>query len=297
MKKPKYYASKQTSKQVPQNSALAADVSFLALMLLLFLSTVVIVLHPESVLQNVITLFVIFVVLLITSFTTLTTGLILNLILIFGYGSYLLYTLAVLGASYETVTYAWMILSLLMTTATGILFRGMRGIEAQFESMRRQVAEQVTIDEVTGLKTRFAFQQELQGYQSMARRYEMQLLLIVWEFRFYSEMQRYLGKEKLRDVAVVLSQEMRQIFRNEDAVYLVHQNPYRWALLILVQPDSEAVIIQRMKGKIESMNLTETLGEKIPKLEIRTGTMVDSQLDLTAEELLNSAVSHMQYDV
>lgn len=280
-----------------KRNSLFLDLSFIIMLMLIFVCVAVTVISPQDVTQNMIILCVIFALMIVTYFTSITAGLVINLILIFGYVSVLLYNVVVNGVPNNGSSYVFLVVSPMLTAATGMLFRKMNAIEREFVDMQMQVKHYATIDEETGLKTKHAYEQEWDAYLSIARRYDMQLVLIVWEFRFHAELERYLSNSQLSDLAVALSNEMRASFRNEDVHYIMEKQPYRWGMLALVKPDGAIIIRERLRKRIESIDLRKALGKHAPRLDIRIGAQYQSDEIGSAQELYERAVAQMQYDV
>ncbi len=278
---------------------IVTDLAFVALLLLLFVSVMFIATLAGGAanMSTVAMLSVVFAVMIITYFTNITTGLIINTVLIFGYASWLLYRAVVVGEPVESGSYFWIIISPLLTACTAILFRASQGIEEENRQLKQQVADYVMVDPGSELKNKRAYATEMMVYRHLAKRYGKSLLLIVWEFRFESDMKRLVGSGKFDEVAIAISHAMESVFRKEDVLYLMGNAPYRWGTLMLTDPDNERMLMGRLREKIEGLDVRGILGRNAPKLEIRIGTCYDSDEYETPLQLLEKAVAQVQYDV
>lgn len=277
--------------------ALAADIAFMVLLLLVFVGVMFITVSSTDATANVVSLCVAFAFMMVAHFTNLIVGLILNAVGIFTYASYLIYNLLANGVPIGVQAYFWCILSPLLTAATAVLFHNTHSIEEANVNLRHQVQELATIDEPTGLKNRQAFVQDLDIYRHLANRYDAVLLLVVWKFRFASDIKRLIGAKKLEDAVTAISHKMQDAFRGEDVLYLLDRDPHLWGMLMLVRPDSERLIVERLHQRIDAIDFDEALGERAPKLEVSIGTEYDAQPSEAAQMFLDKAIAQMQYDV
>lgn len=278
--------------------AIVADLSFLALVIELFICVMFIVMSPDSQTANIISFCVVCAIMMVTYFSTIVAGLVVNMVAIFLYASALIYQVVTLNTTISSDAYFWMIMSPVMTICVALIFRNTRSIERQNQQLTAQVEKYSTIDEQTGLKNRYAYELEMMSYRAIAKRYNMQLMLVVWEFRHPDEMKRFFGKQGINDVAVRICQAMRDTFRKEDVVYFFSSDPYMWGTLMLTAPDCEQLLMQRIRSKLSNIDMTDIVGRHAPRLEVRIGTAYDDSNEiLEPEHLLTKARARMEYDV
>lgn len=278
-------------------SSLAADVAFIALMLLLFVCTVFVSLNPDNFFFNGSALLIVFVLMILTYFTSITTGLITNLILIFITSTYFLLGVVTRGGTVYTGFYFWMILSPLTTIATGLIFRDTKKIEKDYLKIKQHMDEFSGIDPDTNLKNKQSYLSEISVFRGIASRYDLKVLLIICEFRYPREMKNLLGETLMEKLAIEISQASEKTFRQEDIPYLLSRDPYRWGILMLTKPNSEYIIKNRLREKFESLDMNSIAGKNAPRLELRIGMAYDSEKTESPFQLLEEAIDQMQYDV
>ncbi|MHC1771098.1 MAG: diguanylate cyclase [Flexilinea sp.] len=277
--------------------SLAADVAFVTLLLLLFVCMLFVSLNPDYFLFNGVALLIAFMVMIVTYFTSATSGLTINIILIFTFASYLLFGVLAKNTPIYSGSYFWIVMSPLLTTATGTIFRDTKIIEKDYRKLKRHMNEFAGIDEQTNLKNKQSYLLEVITFRGIARRYNLRLLLIVCEFRYARELKNLLGKDILEKLAVEISHTSESSFRKEDVPYLLSSEPYRWGMLMLTQPNSEQIIKNRMREKFESIDMVSLAGKHSPRLEMQIGVAYDSEEIDTPFQLLEEAIDQMQYDV
>lgn len=74
-----------------KNNQLLSDLSLLGFLLLNFIVAIFVGMNPERFAQNIIFMNIAMILAIVTYFTTITMGLVLNLLFIFGQGSYALF--------------------------------------------------------------------------------------------------------------------------------------------------------------------------------------------------------------
>lgn len=275
---------------------LAADAAYMLQLILLFICVVYIVVYAENTGLSIAILCFVFAVMIITHFTSITLGLILNIGAIFVTATVLIYRSMTQGAEVNSEIYFWFVMGPLMTFVSSLLFRHTREIEDENRELNSYVKDFRLIDAQTGLKTLQAYEMEMPVYQRIANRYEMGLLMIVWEFRYAGDLKRMVGKNKLEQVADRISAAIVDAFRKEDIVYLLSREPYQWGTLMLTREGTEELMMERMKQKFNSLDLKEILGKNAPRLEMRIGMQEAGEQD-TAFSLYDKAKRELQYDV
>jgi GGDEF domain-containing protein len=278
-------------------NSLGSDIAFALFLLLLLMGALIAALNPEYIAQHMISLFVVFAVLMLTRFASPTAGLVANVLLIFLYLTYLIVTTLTQGAVYGFQSYIWVVMMPLMTLCLSFMQRkDVMTVEEQ-RQLRQQLEVYSTIDIETGVKTRYAYSGELAVFQSLARRHQLNVLLIVWGFRFDMQLQRMLSQGEMRDLTQNISRATQEVFRKEDVLYIMQKSPYLWATVTLVKPGYEGAMIARMREHIEKIDLKKSLGKRAPKVELRIGYSLDEMNEMDPQALLESAISQTQYDV
>lgn len=279
-----------------RKSSLFSDIAYMALLLIFFVC-VVFITYSESTSFGIAAMCIVFAILIITHFTNITIGLILNIFVIFTVFTWYLYQMMVYGSPIQTEVYFWMFVSPLLSVVSYMIFRNVREMEEENRQLHKRVKHFSIVDDVTELKNIQAYEMEFPIYEKIAKRYHIGLMLIVWQFRYADDLKRILGKNNLEQTAVQLSKAMESVFRTEDVVYILCREPYEWGSLMLTQEDSGELIKERIREKLNHLDFTEILGKNAPRLEIRIGMHYTNIWDETALSMLEQARNRLQYDV
>lgn len=279
-----------------KKSSLTVDAAFMGLLLLIFLCIIFITSYSQRDAAGIFAMSLVFALMIITHFTSVTLGLILNIILIFIAVTVMIYLSFGTGFDVGGEVYFWMVISPVMTVVSHLIFRGTRQIEEENDTLKLYARKFILVDAFTGLKNGQAYQMEMPIYQRLSNRYELELLLMVWEFRYESDLKRMVGAGSVKESVRLISEQMQGMLRKEDVIYLLEEAPYRWGTMMLTRPGAEDILMERIKKKFDSMDLSDILGKNAPRLEMRIG-MAAAAEEETAGELYDRAVNELQYDV
>ncbi len=276
---------------------LTADLSFLFMLLLLFIGILFISGTPESFQKNVIILATVLTVVIITYFSSLPAGLVLNIILIFSYATYVIVYAASRGVPVATDIYFWMLFSPCLTVAVHLFSSRTQQAERLNDEMHEQLMRLSGVDPETELKNIRSFERECGVYMNISRRYQMSLVVVVWRFRYQRELSQMLGQNGLLTLVRQISEEIAQSLRQEDALYMLDNAPYMWGTLLFTDLESAPIVIDRVLKRLEKLDLTSASGKHPLILEMRSGAVRFSEPVSTPFQLLEAAKRKLEYDV
>ena len=276
---------------------LIADLAFLCMLLLLFVCILFISGAPESFQKNAVILAAVLTTVIITYFSSLPVGLMLNIVMIFGYATYVIVYAAYRGVSISSDIYFWMIWSPCMTVAAYLFSGRTKRAEKRNEQMQEQLVRLSGVDPETELKNIRSFERECGVYMNISRRYQMSLVVIVWQFRYQRELTQMLGQRGLTELVKQISKEILQALRQEDAIYMLDDNPYMWGTMLFTDLESTRVVVDRVLNRLAKLNLASASGKRRIILEMRSGAARFSERIDTPFQLLEEAKKKLEYDV
>lgn len=276
--------------------SLGADIAYMLLFVTLFVC-VAFIAFTENNSFNIAALCIVFSILIISHFTSVTFGLILHVVVVFAGFSWYLYRQLSYGEAMQLDFYFWVAAGPVLTVTSYNIFRNMALIDEENVQLRKWARHFSIVDDMTELKNIQAYEMEFPVYQRIAVRYKIGLMLIIWQFRYAGDLKRILGKSGMEQTAANLSKIMTEAFRKEDVVYILSKDPYEWGILLLTNENSEDLLKARIKDKIQNMDFSEISGKNAPRLEIRVGiTFIEGEED-TPLLALEKAKNKLQYDV
>jgi GGDEF domain-containing protein len=246
---------------------------------------------------NFIAVSVLFVVIILTYFTSMVAGLVIDVVILFAYLSVTIYTSLTKGFTVETYVYFWCAMLPLTTVAAGIFAKRVNSLEDETMRQQVQLEELVTVDELTGLKNQKAFLGDAEVYIHLAARYKYELIYMVAGFKYMREIKTFVGGKNMDVFCRKVSESMVQKLRKEDQVYMIDRENNIWGLLLINNnPDSAGMIIDRMKEKIKEIDPSRIAKMQNLDVEMRFGAAVYAP-ETTPIELLSKARKEMEFDV
>lgn len=275
---------------------LEGDLSFLALVLLILVCLI----FTGNTLQeqwgvNIAMFCAASVAFLVTYFFSITAGLIIDLLVLFIYINYILYGVIRTGNPIDTYVYFWILWIPMVTVAFHLFTANAKQLQTENTELRQRVEELALFDEDTGLENLYSFENASLVYMRIAERYNMSMVLLVWELRYESEVRRLLGKQKFKEEIRMISEVARKTLRVEDSLFLLQDSPHLWGTIMFTNPGGEVKVIERLKEKFEKEWQGE--GKNNVHIDLRFGAAFHENGKRVPLELLEKAKKRLSYDV
>jgi GGDEF domain-containing protein len=279
-------------------SSWVSDIAFLSFLVLVYICIVFIAGAPGDYLQNIIILNVAFILAIVTYFTTVTAGLVLNLVFIFAYGFYSMYQTISLGETIGLNTYFWIIMTPLLTVVIWVFTLSNRELQSENRRLEKKTANTAIVDENTNLRNSISFQNDASLFTGISTRYQIPLTLLVVKVKYWKEIRRIIPENQLAEAIYDVSQLSQASIRTNDALYLLDKEDATWGLLLFTDNDGAKIVIERIKFKLQELNEMEftkkykvSLGLKIGAVQFQPDT-IENPLDFIAQ-----AKNQLEYDV
>jgi len=275
---------------------LQTDLSFILLVVLIFVYFIFLIYQKEYLMDNFLIAAVVFIIVLITYFTNLTTGLIINTTLILTYITYVIIQSITKGIVIRPYIYFWIVMSPAMTTAFSLFTMSAAGLQKQVADLSGKLVTISTLNEDTKLKNLRAFENDVNIYMGIAKRYDIDFGVLVIRFKYQKEIEMLSRKEGMKQVVLQVIDVVKKATRAEDELYQLDGEEITFALLMLTKKEVINVVLSRMKDRIANINTNDILNTRQLMLDMKLGMAFDDgQKD--ALELLNAAKEDLQYDV
>jgi GGDEF domain-containing protein len=279
-------------------SSLISDAAFLLFLVMIYICIVFIARSPDHYIQNIIILNVAFILAVVTYFTTVTAGLVLNLAFIFGYGFFILYQTISQGETIGLNTYFWLIMTPVLTVVVWLFTLGNRQLQAENEKLQKRASNLATVDENTDLRNSVSFQKDASLFTGISTRYKIPLTLLVVKVKYWEEIRRLIPEDQLGEAIYDVSQLSQSSIRTNDAIYLLDKDDATWGLLLFTDREGAKIVIERIKYKLQELNDNSflskykvSLGLKIGAVEYQSET-IENPLDFIVQ-----AKKQLEYDV
>lgn len=279
-------------------SSLLSDIAFLALLVLCNVCVAFTAGDPNRYVENLIFLNLAFFFVVVTYFTTVTAGLILNIVFIFGYGTYILYETVTRGETIGVSTYFWLIMTPVLTVVIWLFTTATRQLQAENDELQKQRSRLATLDERTDLKNSIAFRKDASVFAGISTRYDIPLTLLVIKVKYWNEIRPLIGDEQLAEAIIDVSKISQASIRTNDALYLLDKEDATWGLLLFTDRDGVKVVMERIKQSLEEFNTRDFAQKYKVDLSLKMGAVqyqedtIHSPIDFIVQ-----AKKQLEYDV
>lgn len=280
-----------------QNSFLS-DVAYLLFIVLCIVITIYVSSDSNAFISNIILLNAALLIAIVTYFTTIMTGLILNLLFIFGYGSFTIYQSVTVGSLVDSSNYFWLVATPVLTILSWMLTQTNRKLQEENERLHRQTVSLAMIDEKTKLKNTLSYQQDIRTFMALSERYSIPLTLMVINVKYWDEIKRIMTAEQLSSALLEVSDISQSLVRTNDSLYLLNNENPTWGIVLFTDIEGAEIVVKRLKDKINEMNDYTFKTKYSVELQLRIGTaQYDAKNAVSPLELISLAKRTMEYDV
>jgi GGDEF domain-containing protein len=279
-------------------SSLLSDLSLLLFLLLCFVTIIYVAADPNRYMQNLIFLNIAFLFVIVTYFTTVTAGLVLNIAFIFGYGSFVLYQTVSQAETIGTGTYYWLVMTPLFTMVMWMFTSASRQLQAENEQLNQQKDRLATLDENTDLKNSLSFQKDASVFTGISIRYNIPLTLLVVKVKYWNEIRKLIPAAQMTDTILDISKISQASIRTNDTLYMLDNEDATWGLLLFTDKEGSKIVTDRIRHKLYEFNTKDFADKYKVKLILKIGAMeynadtVSSPLDF-----IEQAKKQLEYDV
>lgn len=277
---------------------LLTDISYIAFILLLFATVSFIAIDSNFINVNIVILSVASMIMILTYFTSLLVGVAASALIIFSGIVAMLYLGLEKGFPVPNLLYFWCVMLPAYVVCIGYLSKNTSKLQKKVIELDKNIADLVTIDDLTGLKNQKQFINDTDAYMSIAKRYDLKLALMVVELRYQDDIERIVGKQNMDEIAIHLAQALSQSVRREDLAYIIDTQHFSFAVLMITNDyDGIKIAVDRTKKKVSAINMGEIARFANVDLNMRIGYSTLEQDYETSLDFLNAAKHELEFDV
>ncbi|WP_217597344.1 diguanylate cyclase [Cohnella sp. GbtcB17] len=279
-------------------SSLLSDGAYLLLFIFSFVAIVYMAGDPDRYMYNIIFLNAAFLIAIITYFANVTVGLILNILFIFGYGTFTLYRTVVEGATVSAQNYVWLLLTPLLTLITWMITMANRRLQEDNERLQKLNQSLATMDEHTDLKNSLSFQKDATVFMALSQRYKMPLTLLIVSVKYWDEIKRMISRDQMTQTIYNVSQLSQTSIRTNDSLYMLNADNPTWGMLLFTDREGANVVIDRLRQRATELNETAAGTRLKVELVLKIGAVeFHPEETSTPLEFIAQARRQLEYDV
>lgn len=272
------------------------DVFFLLLIIEIFIITTLLIINIDKAVFSDYILFVLtFLIIVISFYSNLITGLISSAFLVFGYGSYMLYQ----SLFYEKLvfqnSYFWIILFPVSAFISGRLSDSIEEIRNKNLKFEKQLKDLVTIDEATGFSNSKEFYKDLNEEMSRAKRHGFNLVVMLAEIQYLEELTNIYGRYKISNIFKAISEAIEDVTRTEDKKYKIDKD-----LFAVIMPNTDIagaeIVKERFKSELQNIMVDEDVKKRY-KFDMKIAILQYNKSIASSFEFKELVQKELEYDI
>ena len=273
----------------------------MGMVLLAFILAVVItsISGPEAFAENLIMTVVIAVAVVIVIYGYLTIAIIVGAVAVVVFSGLKVYSLTALGKQVPPISFLWILLPALAIVGIMLYVKRYTPLTLENALLKKQIAELVMIDPVTGLYNLRSMFMDIQTQISYAERNDSPISLMIIRLRYPAEMRKVLKAAQYEKVIKQLSLLLVDTVRLEDRVYSIDENG-GFAVILTCDKEGTKIVENRLRNKMDDPKWFEGIAEKQQiRTEVKIGYLQydKSKYNRNANMFKDDVEEEVNYDM
>lgn len=272
----------------------------LGLMLLSFILAVVITnsAGPEAFTENLIMTISLAVAVVITAVGYLMIAVIVAAVATVIFAGLKIYSIIALGGEPSFVSFIWVALPALCVVGITLYVRRYSPLVLENALLRKQIADLVMIDPITGLYNLRSMFMDIQTQISYAERNNSPISLMIIRLRYPAEMRKVLKPSQYEKVVKQLSLLLVDTVRLEDRVYSIDENG-GFGIILTCDREGTKIVEKRLRTKLDDPKWFEGISDKQIRTEVRIGYLQydKEKYNRNANEFKDDVEEEVSYDI
>lgn len=181
-----------------------------------------------------------------------------------------IYSLITLQKEFPPVSFLWIVLPAMSVVGIALFVKRFSPLMLENALLKKQIAELVMIDPVTGLYNLRSMFMDIQTQISYAERNNSPISLMILRLRYPAEMRKVLKSSQYEKVVKQLSLLIVDTVRLEDRVYSIDENG-GFGIILTCDKEGTKIVEKRLRGKLDDPKWFEGISDKQIRTEVRIG--------------------------
>ena len=253
-------------KNETQSALVARDAAIILLLIWAFMQALLMIWAPaDTQTTYLLLLFLMDIAVLCGFMDRVNTGTALAATITCGWVAYKLYSFYAVGETVYLTDYFVTVLPLLGSGAAALFSRSMRHVNAENKLLRRQVDEQVLVDDVTELYNLRAMYRDAQMMTGYCVRNHLPISLMIIQMRYESELRGMLSHSRYIQL---LAELVMDSVRVEDKVYCIDEHG-TMAILLTSNEANSAYVRSRIIEAVTKEDAFDGILERGTHMDLR----------------------------
>ncbi len=209
-----------------------------------------------------------------------------------------IYSIMVLSGEIVPISFLWMILPAMCVVGIALYVKRYSPLTLENALLKKQIAELVMIDPVTGLYNLRSMFMDIQTQISYAERNDSPISLMILRLRYPAEMKKVLKSNQYDKVVKQLSMLIVDTVRLEDRVYSIDENG-GFGIILTCDREGTKLVEKRLRTKLDDPKWFEGISDKQIRTEVRIGFLQyeKAKYNRNANEFKDDVEEEVNYDM
>ena len=186
------------------------------------------------------------------------------------YAGLKVYSLFALHREVMPISYVWILLPAMAVVGISLYVKRYNPLTLENALLKKQIAELVMIDPITGLYNLRSLFMDIQTQISYAERNDSPISLMIVRLRYPAEMRKVLKMPQYETVIKQLSLLLVDTVRLEDRVYSIDENG-GFAVILTCDREGTKIVENRLRTKLDDPKWFEGISDKPIRTEVKIG--------------------------
>lgn len=208
------------------------------------------------------------------------------------------YSIMAMSSQFPPITFMWLILPAMCVVGVILYVKRYNPLMLENALLKKQIAELVMIDPVTGLYNLRSMFMDIQTQISYAERNNSPISLMILRLRYPAEMKKVLKSSQYEKVVKQLSLLIVDTVRLEDRVYSIDENG-GFGIILTCDKEGTKIVEKRLRDKLDDPKWFEGISDKQIRTEVRIGYLQydKTKYNRNANNFKDDVEEEVNYDV
>lgn len=272
----------------------------IGLMLLAFILAIVVtnVTGSDCFTENIIMTIAMAVAVVITVAGYLTMAVIVSAVATVVFAGLKIYSIIMLHQEFPPISFLWVILPAMCVVGIALYVKRYTPLTLENALLKKQIAELVMIDPVTGLYNMRSMFMDIQTQISYSERNNSPISLMIIRLRYPAEMRKVLKSSQYEKVIKQLSLLLVDTVRLEDRVYSLDENG-GFGIILTCDREGTRIVEGRLRNKLNDPKWFEDVSDKKIRTEVKIGYLQydKAKYNRNANEFKDDVEEEVNYDM
>lgn len=279
-----------------KNRGVIMDLSLLGFLTVVLLTAVFMAVGPNSFFFDLICLMVTFILVIITYFANIVTGLIFNLLFFFAQLGYVFYV-SMYGEGFSLGYIFWLIVPpVLCVLIYGITLLLREQIDENIQ-LRKSNTQLIALDRETNLRTLNMFDEDFSVLSMGTQDHPTHLNMMIIRIRYWDSLKSRLSNDQTKELIHLITEQVNTCYNDQNFKYIIDHSVPTWGVLTFYEVNELKVVRERLK---EAFQKKASTSEALRNLKIELVISIanfDRKENKTSTDLLAAGIRELQYDV